>query len=68
MNASLMNEDFYSEYKHQIKHLNENLSELTDLVNDITSAYAAEFLTKFQYLRLLTLLYTRLVIIEVFHH
>ena len=57
----------YHDYKQAAKTFQLMNNELTDLIWNVNCAYAAEMITKFQYVKLMTRIYVRLMWINVIH-
>lgn len=51
----------YDEYKQAAKTFNMRNSDVEDLIYGINCAYGAEIITKFQYVKLMTRIYLRLM-------
>lgn len=59
--------NWYHDLKQQAKTFTMMNHELEDVIYSINGAYAAEFITKFQYVKLITRTYARLMWINVIH-
>ena len=59
--------NWYQDYKHQAKTFRLMNNELTDLLWNVNCACGAECLTKFEYFKLITIIYMRLIWLQVMH-